>query len=405
MRINTKIRSNRIFYYIECISFYLFNFYYVYRYILKYNSTGTSPTYSNTPVPFKAGKYIIAAIIIVALVIFILKFHKRIAIGTAEAALVIFAIILLVKSLYQRYFLNLYKMFMFVIPAYGVTYMDTGFDRDISKWYKNVLIYHIIYSAIQVFLYFAYNRLPALAYYGGLVRFGGGLDDPNGFSIFLIVPLCYLICNLIENGLKGKWLLLVILVIALELLTFSLSGYVATAIAALAIMIRYRRSIRLLAAEILVVSLLIFAVFHYREVILQTIEYKRGSAIAHMDFMAIRYSSLNEFIFGSAKYIFSESYYSIVAINYGFGALVALLFFELSIIYYAYKNYMKDKGITALTILVYLIGVSASQLGIAYFVVLPVNYLYFLAVFMTLRIYRSHGREKYADARRMPTVA
>lgn len=45
----------------------LYLFYYSYRYIFKYNAETTSPTYSDTPLAFQLGKYILLAIILIGI--------------------------------------------------------------------------------------------------------------------------------------------------------------------------------------------------------------------------------------------------------------------------------------------------------------------------------------------------
>lgn len=55
-------RKNATTHYV-CAALILFLYYYIYRYVLQYNSDDTSPTYSNTPVLFQLAKYLILVLL------------------------------------------------------------------------------------------------------------------------------------------------------------------------------------------------------------------------------------------------------------------------------------------------------------------------------------------------------
>lgn len=404
MKIKTKIKSSQAFYFIEFLSFYSLNLYYWYRYILRYNTDYASAEYRDTPTFLRGGKYAVVVVLAVLLVLAMLYFKKKVILGGPEIALVLFAAIMLIKSMYQRNYLLFFKMLIFALPAYGVMYMGDDPIQPFIRWFRIVYVYHIIYSAFEIFMYFTFGWMTGLAI-PGLIRFGGGLDDPNGFSIFMIIPLCYFICNLIENGLFSRWLPHAIVAFVLFFITYSFSGYAGAVVMLLLIMVKYKNSARLVLVETIILVIVAVVIINHKDLIIHLYEHKKYSIQAHFEYMIVRYDSLAEFIFGSPQYQFSESLYAMVAVNYGFGALLLLFFFECSTIYIAYRNYMREHSIELFTVFAYQVVFMVTQVGIAYFVTVPVNYLYFLAVFMTLRVYRSHGREKYADARRMPTVA
>lgn len=58
-------RKNATTHYV-CAALILFLYYYIYRYVLQYNSDDTSPTYSNTPVLFQLAKYLILILLLAA---------------------------------------------------------------------------------------------------------------------------------------------------------------------------------------------------------------------------------------------------------------------------------------------------------------------------------------------------
>ena len=66
--------------------------------------------------------------------------------------------------------------------------------RAIDRYLRYLLILALGSTVIEVFLFIAFGRLPALAFEGTyFVRFGGFLDDPNGFAaiLFLLMGWSY----------------------------------------------------------------------------------------------------------------------------------------------------------------------------------------------------------------------
>ena len=84
----------------------------------------------------------------------------------------------------------------------------------------------IIYEVIQIILYFAIGRLPALGYDTGVitdVRFGGAWDAPNEFSILIVFYIPYVYFK--YKGIKRAFYF--VLLFAMLLLTWSLTGIAA----------------------------------------------------------------------------------------------------------------------------------------------------------------------------------
>lgn len=177
-------------------------YYYSYRYIFKYNSSGTSPTYSETPFALQLCKYIILTLILARIAL--LSFSKKRKIGSKyfykeQLLIVVFCFLFFIHGLIEG--IN-QSLIMFVAPIVCCMYGECG-QIDIKKyekWLYVYFIYAVAYEAVQIFLFFKIGRLPALAYEGTIsVRFGGPLDDPNGFGILMAfyIPFVY-------RYLKGK---------------------------------------------------------------------------------------------------------------------------------------------------------------------------------------------------------
>ena len=64
-----------------------------------------------------------------------------------------------------------------------------------------------------------------MAYRGGMVRFGGGYDDPNAFAIYLMLPIAYILYNIIKEHGKTKDYILLAICIVLLIMTISFAGF------------------------------------------------------------------------------------------------------------------------------------------------------------------------------------
>ena len=197
----------------------LYNFH---RYIFKYNAEGTSPTYANTPLVWKIGKYIILSMILVVFYA-VLNYTQKIS----KWFLVIYGLILLVLVI---------NLLNFII--YGV--FDTE-ETEYCYWFLLLIPYCfsedsifsiklnydklLTVAAVILFLsnglalanYFLTGRLPALGYEGGLSRFGGFWDDPNSFGIICVFYFYYFVR-------RERYFLTGIAVVSI-IITFSFTAY------------------------------------------------------------------------------------------------------------------------------------------------------------------------------------
>lgn len=202
-------------------------FYNAYRYPFRINSTGTSPTYANTPPLLSTGKYLL----VLGIVLYIIVQLKRTRLGLQPegdawrfAYLYLFLIPVAYGGLTESTVL-VESGFFFLIPLVlhyaGHRCIKADFLARILKW---TIALAIGFDAVQVVARIAWGRLPALAYPGSFVlsRFGSFLDDPNGFGILLALFMGF---SIFAFKGKARALVLMALVICLEL-TESFTAFV-----------------------------------------------------------------------------------------------------------------------------------------------------------------------------------
>lgn len=197
-----------------------------YRYPFRINSTGTSPTYTNTPPLLSAGKYVL----VLGVILYIVVRLKRTRLGLwPEGSAWRFAYLYLflipvVYGMLTRSAALVESGFFFLIPLAlhfaGRRCVKAEFLSRILKW---AVLAAAGVDFVQVVARIAWGRLPALAFPGPFVlsRFGSFLDDPNGFGILLALFMGYSIF-----AFKGKGRLLVLMaLVACLVLTESFTAY------------------------------------------------------------------------------------------------------------------------------------------------------------------------------------
>lgn len=159
-----------------------------YRYPLQINTVGFSPTYSETPLIWQAGKYVLALPLIAVSVVRWLSNSARltrwpVALGTLYLSSYSF-----MKILGENDSQYVDVFFWMLFSLILVLAVDTVSIAAIDKYLWLLLAYAFASTLIEVFLFAAFGRLPAMAYPGTfLIRFGGFLDDPNGFAAILFL--------------------------------------------------------------------------------------------------------------------------------------------------------------------------------------------------------------------------
>lgn len=274
----------------------LLAFYYLwYRYPLQYNAASTSFSYRNTPFEFAIGKYIIFILLLYIFAILTLDRSWLVNFRFKPKDLFYFPLILFmaiwpcfVGIVSSSLYLVEIGIFFF-LPALFILMRtnDTIDQKKIASLFKTFLFVSIFVNFLQVILFFKFGRLPALAYPGSiLVRFGSLWDDPNGFSIMLafLIPFTWILY-------KGKLILLLTITLFLCLLaTQSLTGIVSFIIAILGTQLlliiatskkKYYISFTIIMLVTMVISTIIFQIYHSNDAVGIFIEAKSGSIEAH----------------------------------------------------------------------------------------------------------------------------
>ena len=309
-------------------------YYYVYRYVFRYNDEGTSPTYSETPIVFKYGKYILLLLIYSY---YILKSRNSITIGKSSQRILI-CIFLFVTVLFLRLCAlgeieDIKLLMVGVLPFIYIKLNGYVLDYNrISRFFYYFFLFSTIYELIQIFLFFSIGRLPALAYEDSIsVRFGGAWDDPNSWGIALsfFIPFVYYFC---KNSFRRKSLVacgLLMLIIAQSLTAI---GAFVFSVSLTEYMIHKNKRVLYL----LIVFILLFTFYQLYELflsnsfILDYIEMKQGSIDDHAKSVDI-FSEFewHNYLLGVGESFFNESDY-VNMLCFG-GIPMLLLYFTISL--------------------------------------------------------------------------
>lgn len=313
----------------------------------------TSPTYTDTPLSIQLAKYLLYAAIVGAYTVMPLSAAKFqlprykiglwMAIVMAISLVVQAAIVTVITSdlanLWCFLFLSVFIPLMLYPHSFGFSVVSI--ERCL-RWFVYITT---AASIVQVGLFMAIGRLPALGWEGSiLIRFGGLWDDPNGFAVFLsfIVPFVFF------SGIsRSRKVLLIAINLVSLLATQSFTGIFAFGASLLIVPIclfvkpvavhQARRLFKLYVWIAFAVMLGLWALKHLLgefnlDLIGVATEYlaqKQGSVEGHKESLDALLNADLQSILGLAPTGFGvESGYAGVLLNYGAGALLvyALLF-------------------------------------------------------------------------------
>ena len=390
------------------------NVYYFHRYAFRYNSDDTSPTYVDTPFVWQAAKYVLvlaAASVAWAWTWRVVRtpnrrsmtvwrdFDVRPTGGFAPLMLtfvVYAALITAAVSPSNNNFGDLIAVWFFLPVVLLVAVASLGrLSFVVYGWAGVGLIgYHVAFSALQLVMFVAFDRLPALAYENGLTRFGGGLDDPNGFGVMVVLPL--LLGVAMWSSFPKRWLVVVALAVLAGLLFLTLSFSAAigciAGFVALAVLTRHGKLLGAIAATLLVFMAVGWAWGYTRGVI----DDKMDSALSRFDlggsgnqagmtdFFAD--SSVFSFVFGDPGTSYrSENSYLLLLTNFGLVGLalvvaLAIVAFGRGLITARRARAAESLELARLYdgLLAFMVAFAVASLGVPYFEVFPVNMLFWI---------------------------
>jgi hypothetical protein len=373
-----------------------------YRYPLQINSSTTSQVYSDTPLSLQVGKFALIFVTCCISAPFLLwKRLNRLQAGILILTGIVFSfpLLKLLAGLESQYLEVSFWPLAALVLAMPLKNIDL---RSIDRYFKVVFVLAIISDAIEVSLFLLFGRLPALAWSGSFsVRFGGFLDDPNGFAAILFLLMGW---GFYRFRGKKRFFMQSALVICL-LLTQSL-----TAIGFLGLIILVAIFWRLIKKPLFI--LWIFAgsailiglmeVTHALEVIVLIIALKSGSASEHL---SIPWSTLIErwtewFFIGGPSYEHYESWWISSLINFGIVWYIGNLLLTSVLLYMVWRSFRfcpsgKEKAVLAgifLFCIYFVIGSANLPLPMVF----PINFLFY--VFCFLMVFRKTRTETSASS-------
>jgi hypothetical protein len=375
---------------------------YAYRYLLQVNDPKTSQLYSATPVLLSAIKYaLLAAFTLYALtrralirwrfswqivggcfVCLILVLSARICISHGDVS----RDTAVCAAEFIPWMCSVFLVPLVLKPYHSVDATFSAFER-VSFWIAWP------FWCITVVLAFAGVRYPALSYPGLLLRFGGIIDDPNGYAV-----LCLLWLMLSCRHRMGHWRLRTLWYVVMLLMTLSIAGYLTALVMLVYKLAAWTGKIRLRTVRIgFACALIACAIPFYRmeqaaEKLRGLYEAKNTSAETHVaDLVPKLDDDLADALLGRGG--FSENFYWRIMANFG---LIGLIVVGITVVVWVMKA-----GSLAPWAVALLIGSN----GIAYLLVFPVSLIWWSAIACNLSLSASwSGIPQWASLRRPPEL-
>jgi len=384
----TRIHLNRVPERSFWVGLLISTAYLSYRYPLQINSSTTSPVYSDTPLSLQVGKFalIFLTCCISAPFLFWKRFNRlQAGIVILTAMVFSFPLFKLLAGFESRYLeVSFWPLaaLVLVIPLKSIDL------QSIDKYLKVVFFFAIISDVIEVSLFLLFGRLPALGWSGSLaVRFGGFLDDPNGFAAILFLLVGW---GFYRFRGKARFFMQFALVICL-LLTQSL-----TAIGFLGALILVAMCWRLIKKPLSLLWMFsgcavlvgLLEVTHAFETISLIIALKSRSASDHL---SIPWSSLIEgwtewFFVGRLSYEYYESWWISSLITFGIVWYVGNLLLTSVLVFMVWRSFRfcppgKEKAVLA-GILLFCIYFVVGSANLPFSTIFPINFLFYLFCFL-----------------------
>ncbi len=386
--------------YLFFIYLYIAQFYYSYRYILRVNSTTTSPTYGHTSILEEVMKYVITVIFFILFIITIFisqkykdKYKKIFSIKSVRIIFytIILAILYFVGDIVIQHGISLHLLktsvpydymfkFLIFIPVIFISpiiFIDKASIRYWMQFLYISMLFQFLYTLIQLGLLITIHRYPALGYPGGSVRFGGGWDDPNGVSLFYTLFLVFLV---FEDKLRSSYKYIMILTTMLLIyLALSFTALILIFLFCIFLLFikKYKQAIFTIASLIAIFLISLIIPNYFRNNFL----FKYRSAGIHIDEIIKFHNFGNAYfpliykVFGGKVAVFMENFYKQLYHNFGIVGFILLAIPLCYLLYvYARKIWLQKKtDFFSFSAFLFIILFGIGNLGLPYFEIFPVN--------------------------------
>lgn len=357
-----------------------------YRYPFQINSSTTSPTYSDTPLFLQLGKYFIAIIGCLFALLFKAAIFKGVSL---KWFLLLFAYSFfhVIKFSLSQNVEFLESVFWPIISLCMVALLDSIDHVRVYKFIKWLFAYSLIFQIVQIFLFFGYGRLPALAYEDSFsVRFGSFLDDPNGFAVLCFLFIGFFYSNNNKFVRIAGCLLSAIMIFGTQSLTLIFVFFVLF----FWVFVRsfYRGNIVSLITLLFFSFGIAYFSWSFWEVFLVLLEGKQGSIANHSPAEIINDLSndVAALFFGFWNYVFTESWPIQLVANYGLIAFVIYFGFMVFVVAYCYLHRKKIQGDRCVynSLLCFMFAFVVASLNLPTPMMFPINFIFFLGSFLLL---------------------
>lgn len=357
-----------------------------YRYPLQINTLGFSPNYSDTPLGWQLGKFLLAFPLLVFSAIRWINNSGRLTRWPIVVLTLFLSCFCVFKMLSHPDSQYVDVSFWMLFSLMLVLAVDRVSVSEIDRYLYLLLIYSLFSNLIEVCLYIAIGRLPAMA--GGFVRFGAFLDDPNGFAplVFLLTGWCYKK----YRGSKRFFLLSALFVCLLLTQSWTAFAFFGAAMFLFVMIAATKRPILALFL-VCVLPWFVIVVGQWLQqlplgLIHDALEMKQGSIEGHFfpwDQWGPKLA--NWAILGDWQYNPYESWWAAAMVNFGLVWLVAYCALIGSLLRWTWRSWTNalphTKPVYA-GLLFFGTYFAAGSLGLPFPIKFPVNALFFLFFFL-----------------------
>ncbi len=356
-----------------------------YRYPLQINFSGTSPTYRDTPFALQFGKFVVMLLVGMVSLSFSLKramTSRQLIYSVAIGLISIFPLVKLIYSPEAIYCDIAFWPLVALTLVLGIRSIDAS---DLDRYLKFLFGYALLSTFAEVFLFFAIGRLPALGYENSIsVRFGGFLDDPNGFAALVFLLMGWSFYR--HTGFTRVLCQASLLFCLLSTQSFTALGFLTVLSFGLMVWFLLRRPLHLFWLIPVVVALTPLALGYYEKVLAAPIRLllllKAPSIAQHSVSWGQWMSDWWRWVLtGTSPFTFYESWWASSLINFGVIWYAIDWLLILSLLGAVIKTFRKvssrsDKAVLC-GILIYSIYCIAGSVNLPLFTVFPLNVLFF----------------------------